>query len=142
MSNDFTVDYFIKKIEAIPEDKWCEGVLYKDNKCCASGHCGLKKEEVNDDGQLISTDNNEFLSLARLLISVTKHYDLYEAVWNLNDGFVSKYDQNHPKQRVLSALYNIKNSQLPKEKEIIKYIAVDAPIRKQAQKTLVNEINN
>lgn len=37
----YTVDYFIKKFESIPEWKWNSNVQYEehDNTRCAFGHC-------------------------------------------------------------------------------------------------------
>lgn len=38
----YTVDYFIKKFEAIPEDKWYVGKFFgPEERCCAVGHCAL-----------------------------------------------------------------------------------------------------
>jgi hypothetical protein len=45
----FSIDYFIKKFEAIPAKLWCQGTIkglyiseYKQHQHCVLGHCGVK----------------------------------------------------------------------------------------------------
>lgn len=90
----YTVDYFIKKFEAIPESKWCINQLINTSgQRCALGHCGgvnLKIGEIpyNDEiGNLVIT--------------------LYDVV-SINNGENPEYQQPTPKQRILAALYDIK----------------------------------
>ena len=41
METKYTVDYFIKTFEAIPENKWTTAYFVEDDKRCAAGHCGM-----------------------------------------------------------------------------------------------------
>jgi hypothetical protein len=40
----YDVDYFIKKFEAIPEDKWIMGSFFFNSRSCALGHCGMRSD--------------------------------------------------------------------------------------------------
>lgn len=88
----YTVDYFIEKFEAIPEEKWFQND-YEDGsgRFCALGHCGQKYLKPTD----------ESIALSRLVDYVSM----------INDGYVDCYQQANPKQRILAALYNIKKLQ-------------------------------
>ena len=44
---EYTLEYFIKKFEAIPEKKWTVGTFEDDKGCkCAYGHCGFSDKEI------------------------------------------------------------------------------------------------
>lgn len=99
MSAEYTVDYFIEKFEAIPDEKWCTGV-FEDmtGACCALGHCGYRGYNVTDESR----------SLSRL-------FGRYHQVGCINDGdelgdgeIVEKYGYT-PKERILNALREIKS---------------------------------
>lgn len=115
---NYDVDYFIKKFEAIPEERWCTGYYHKEDrtKFCALGHCG---RFVSD------ADSIESLALRRVF---------HPAVVSIiNDNGNIRYSQATPKQRILAALYDIKAKQQPEiepVKERIIYVTVDAAVRK------------
>jgi hypothetical protein len=104
---EYTVDYYINKFEAIPEELWGTGKYRdKDDKCCALGHCGQKAGPV----KLIE----EAKALDDLIISYYK-----TNVIAINDGsyrgtpetnFMSYGDT--PKQRILTALRQIKDGKV------------------------------
>lgn len=99
----FTVDYFIKKFEAIPEDEWLDDGDYSNaygTKFCAFGHCGRLTDQWND----------EATALQKIIKSAGLH------VISLNDKGDGKYYQPTPKQRILAALYDIKK--LSSEQEV------------------------
>lgn len=93
----YNVDYFIKKFEAIPEDRWTTG-MYEDEggAKCALGHCNF---HITGQGQ----EGNDLYTM------VTVHGNLNEfSVLCVNDGLCEKYQQPTPKQRVLALLHDIK----------------------------------
>lgn len=88
----YNVNYFIKKFEAIPEEKWTTGAFEDECGCkCALGHCGYTESGL---------ESQEGIELTRLL----KH-----RAAAINDGGQPKYDQPTPKQRILAALNDVKN---------------------------------
>lgn len=111
MEKIYDVNYFIKKFEAIPEDKWIVGSLFSGDKMCAAGHCGVR---ANDNFECL--ENKEALSLIDLLLTVTitqisdiRYYSIiFKTVALVNDGDCKEYQQPTPKQRILAALYDIK----------------------------------
>lgn len=100
---NFTVDYFIKKFEAIPEEKWMVGE-FKDNegRFCALGHCGQRM------GMSCNEIPDESWTLRSLFAWTMNRF----SVTNINDGKDYNYQQPTPKQRVLAALYDVKNKKL------------------------------
>lgn len=42
----YNIPYFIKKFEAIPEDKWCTGEFDLNGRHCVFGHCGMSAEST------------------------------------------------------------------------------------------------
>lgn len=88
----YTVEYFLDKFEAIPEDQWCTGGLAdQDGRRCAYGHCcNIDKFGVN------------FTDESRALLQL----GWYPTV--VNDGHSPRYQQPTPKQRVLAALRDLK----------------------------------
>jgi hypothetical protein len=124
----YTVDYFIKKFEAIPEDLWAIGSYCDEGKFCALGHTGVraKMKDYTEEGN----------ALFYILIKTG------EGVITINDGGgETKYQQPTPKQRILAALYDIKKMQEPEEpkvKEIIRYIAVPETISESIPETIFN----
>jgi hypothetical protein len=101
MSEQFTVDYFIAKFEAIAPELW-NGGLYvaKDGTRCAMGHCG-----VMPDNRYKETPESSALDEL-----FWKHQLIVVAV---NDGADSRYIQSTPKQRILAALRDIKSKSQP-----------------------------
>ncbi len=119
----YTVNYFIKKFEAIPEENWMVNRFsYKKNflskrTFCAQGFCmPLKLLKL-----MGSMPKNE-----RLTIEVgcfTEWFDLVKlfepgregnfelVVGGINNGINERYQQSTPKQRILAALYDIKGNE-------------------------------
>jgi len=100
---NYDVNYFIKKFEAIPEDKWGVGDYERNGKCCAYGHCGMHKSNSQEGDAL------------EMLFRKT---DIN--VIGVNDGEDGRYKENHPKQRILAALYDIKKLQQKEHVDISK----------------------
>lgn len=99
-----TVDYFIKKFKAIPNNKWITNQFVSEDGCCAFGHCGIR----NDSSP---SNNPEAQNLIRLFKR------LRIDVANINDGYENKYQQKHPRTRILAALRDIKKLQTKSKKE-------------------------
>ena len=125
----YTVDYFIKKFEAIPEDEWTTGSngwYGHDGKFCAEGFCGCGSGN-NKTQELFS-----LIDLFKVVLPNQKN----DVVYLVNDGRLNDYLQDHPKQRILAALYDIKTMQVGQPvqdsvqvKEIIRYVAVPETIK-------------
>jgi hypothetical protein len=91
----FTVDYFITKFEAIPEEKWCSGHHEDDiGRHCAAGHCGERDDIHTDESQA--------------LCDLIPYRPFWGGVAQINDGLNDRYQQPTPKQRILAALRDIK----------------------------------
>lgn len=110
----YTIDYFINKFEAIPEELFFEGRFIEGDKKCSAGHCGTNDENFH---------NNELPLETHALISLLKPFkvecdyyrsDLMKTIAAINDGTNPNYQQPTPKQRILAALYDIKKMQEPK----------------------------
>lgn len=93
----YTIDYFINKFEAIPEDKWHTGNYCSDidnSQKCALGHCMTEEiywtKETSDLTELVKT----FTKLE---------------VPDVNDKVSDEYPQDTPKKRILAVLYDIKS---------------------------------
>lgn len=134
----YDVDYFIKKYKSIPEEKWCiESRLTEDGRRCAHGHCYIGEADFLAQNK----EENALIEIAENYKSITGGVGFA----TINNGWDEKYKQPTPKQRILAALYDIKKLQEGKEgkvKTIIKYVAVDADIRKEAKELVVNSIDN
>jgi Zn-finger protein len=97
----YTVDYFIKKFEAIPEDQWGTGkYVSENNRMCALGFCGVRPCENTEEGDDLSVLSNNMI-----------HF--------INDGKDYHYTESTPKQRVLAYLYNVKKHQEAAEQKIV-----------------------
>lgn len=124
MEKQFTVDYFINKFSAIPEDEWIIGKTNNGNKMCALGFC-----QAREIGGVVRLDDYpEALSLYRMFNKA-----LGVPVFEINDGRDGRYRQPHPKQRILAALYDIKK--MTKEPEVQECDATMMPIEQEAGKT-------
>lgn len=92
---NYDVDYFINKFEAIPEDKWCTGnYIDKAGNHCALGHCGERA--------VLGGLTEEAKALSGLFTQID------DEPAGVNDGHSDAYNQPTPKQRILSALRDIK----------------------------------
>lgn len=94
---NYDVDYFIKKFEAIPEELWTAGVFKDGERRCAAGHCGA-----------VASSNWKNIPMVVSLYNLP--FDGPEAtITAINDGNHTEYKQPTPKQRVLAALWDLKN---------------------------------
>ena len=92
----YDVDYFIKKFEAIPVEKWNDNGCFRKGDCfCALGHCGWTDFS---DGDKITAEGCE-------LVELFNKYGFDVA--SVNDKGVG----NNPKERILSVLKYIKERQ-------------------------------
>lgn len=92
MKTKFTVDYFIKKFEAIPERFLGEWITVRGKKNCPIGHCRLEGE-----GHTLGV--TLFFQVLRTGVGTVIHKRH------------PQYQQPTPKQRILAALYDIKKLQ-------------------------------
>lgn len=99
---EYNVDFFIDKFSKIPERKWIIGSYGSndDGPHCAYGHCGAR--------DIPFYIGNEAMALAKLFVGKLQPHEV-------NDGKDPVYQQPTPKERILAALYDIKQSQQPKE---------------------------
>lgn len=99
----YSVDFFISKFEAIPEEEWTTGTQQNEiGQRCAFGHC--MPEEIRCYGRLefgFGHTTDEGIVLWKLLRSPAR----------INNGKDLRYPQPTPKQRILAALYDIKANQ-------------------------------
>lgn len=112
MEKHFTVQYFIDKFSKIPKRKWTTRTFESMGKMCALGHCNMREPKLPTD---------EAIALAMLIstnLKINVSQDLEEqthwvffTVYPINDGFNDKYLQEHPKERILAALNDIKKMQ-------------------------------
>jgi hypothetical protein len=103
----YTVDYFIKKFQAIPEENWLVGDYQNEDKTkfCALGHCG------GTSNSFYNKDNKEYSLLSEMCLSI-----LNRSIVNINDGTCPRtFPQSTPKKRVLAALLQIKAKLQPIE---------------------------
>ncbi len=117
MSNKYTVDYFIEKFEAIPEENWTRGSISDGNCKCALGHCGVVQ---SDDGGWILNDESKALGnlfYGNESIRVKYEFDSdyvaderIDIVWNINDIYRDDMGLT-PKKRILRALEMVKNNE-------------------------------
>jgi len=107
MNNHFTVDYFIKKFTAIPENSWLVSLLtdYKGS-CCALGHCGMTDSEEPTEEAIALANVLSPLNLRNMQPGIVNIAWFY--VYPINDGHVSQYKQSTAKERILAALYDVK----------------------------------
>lgn len=102
MKNQYDYDYFLNKFSAIPDEQWCTGayVLHGDQGRlhCALGHCGVRDAEFwTDEGMaLVALFGDDLYSGMRI------------TAINDNIGYGKRYKQPTPKQRILTALRNLK----------------------------------
>jgi len=94
---EYTVDYFIQKFEAIPDEKWTiKEFTNAIGQCCALGHCGRRIGSPTAEGE----------ALYQLF-----HENEMDGPAHINDGYSIEYQQPTPKARILAALNDIKTKQ-------------------------------
>jgi len=87
---EYTVDYFIKKFEAIPENKWFIGGYEDGYKKCALGHC----RNVFNLSQNEKTYGHMYGAEFKSIIDVFG--DLVSSMYGIgfiNDGLDKRYQQ-------------------------------------------------
>jgi hypothetical protein len=105
----FTKEYFIKKFEEIPENKWLIGILVSIDDVeshCALGHCGVR---YNPDGSWTNTEEADSLEILLNPVMEKRGYlarEMYGSVWRINDRNV--FNGTTPKRRILNALKGLK----------------------------------
>jgi hypothetical protein len=123
MSKKYDATYFIKKFEAIPEELWTMGIFGEDGQPhCAQGHCGVR----NWDSRGWTSEARALNGLLSLLSSPVKrrvatNMRRFNQAWytqyleftygwaaDINNGHHPGYPQPTPKQRVLAALYDVR----------------------------------
>lgn len=137
----YDVNWFIKKFEAIPEDKWVVGVFQEGDKCCAQGHCGMNENNCWPiwNGE---RPDHEGYALYRFF---PDEYMLNVA--GINNGQHPDYQQSTPKARILAALYDIKakieketvaiaGATVPTVTERIVYVTVDEKVKELGEASL------
>ncbi len=98
MNKVYDVDYFIKKFEAIPRNKWITNNygLQGTGVHCAYGHCGVSNS---------TSQTKESIELAAMF-----HVSGMPPVSTINDLRLSRFPQKTPKGRILAALRAIKKN--------------------------------
>lgn len=128
----YTVDYFINKFEAIPEDRWVENQLeqiiiparkflkitIKKAKLahCANGHCGVTRENNSVLFPLDKTQESIGLYKVFGVLNLTDRWndtiedneEYSNKAAMINNGATREYQQSTPKQRILAALRDVK----------------------------------
>jgi hypothetical protein len=118
-----SVDYFIKKFEAIPRELWCTGGLrgryipeHYQHSHCVLGHCGVKR--MGDASQLTPEAKSLFELFGASLKVIWKGSDMgpnWPKIYSINDKH-----GGHPKDNVLKALKELKNNRYEQESSSIK----------------------
>lgn len=112
MQKIYDADYFIKKFESIPEEKWNDFVQYDEETKtrCAFGHCGWKIPK----GDVVNGDQTfEGRKLTELFNSVGFEVGSKNWITDVNNGFSPDYKQETPRQRMLAVLNDIKKLTRP-----------------------------
>lgn len=102
----YTVDYFLRKFDAIPDDKWAVSVFTKSGKSCALGHCGVTLKNNTREGTALSSI---FSNWCMLVTCVNDGRD-HSIVPGLLGGARNKPKElgSTPKERIMNALILIK----------------------------------
>jgi len=99
----YNADYFIRKFEAIPEDRWTTGVLHSaSDRRCALGHC--VDESSSFDGPVYAA----LLNLSWRACETSR----LPTIISVNDGYSVRYQQPTPRARVLAWLRDAKEAGL------------------------------
>lgn len=112
----FTIQYFIDKFTAIPEDQWCSYTqVNAQGQRCAYGHCVPEDLRKGNTGvnALAFPEGKAFYQLEKIYFSGLRNFSFA----HINNGEEERFQQPTEKQRVLAAL------QWCKEQESQKIIA-------------------
>lgn len=111
----YTIQYFIDKFSAIPEDKWCS-YTQQDNqgRRCAIGHCLPTKERrmLKSGDYLFPEDGSATEEGKALNILSLQCLGTYIAM--INNGNDHRFQQPTEKQRVLAAFQYAKEQEAQK----------------------------
>lgn len=134
----YTVGYFIKKFEAIPENLWCVSARSNNDQRCAYGWCYTSKEEAKQSEAWGYQRNAEEIALDNMV-------QLLNPLWGaagINNGIYSEYQQPTPKKRILAALHDIKAMQEKEQPqpERIKtvYVSVPETVKEQSKELILS----
>ena len=132
---EYTVDYFIKKFEAIPGRKFITGEISNNlpgesESRCAMGWC-------MDENLKNTSESDAFVQL---------FHSNGIAGYRVNNGEYQDYQQSTPKQRILAALYDIKaiieegedkEKRMKEGKEILERM-----VEEEVEEIIINNIIN
>jgi hypothetical protein len=110
----YDANYFINKFEAIPEDKWITGNYGTEDRHCALGHCGVSRVFNNNNVKIDFHATSEGSALWCLF-----NRTHVSSVIGINDGRHPDYQQPTPKQRILAALYDIRENTIKAIKPVV-----------------------
>ena len=98
------MDYFIRKFEAIPEERWTIlEYVDRSGRCCALGHCGVRENASGIGFASRESDARESDALTALLPKIAQ----------INDDIDGRLGGT-PKQRILDALRRVKAMEVAK----------------------------
>ncbi len=101
----YTIEYFIEKFEAIPEELWTAGIMHDRNgKYCALGHCGVLKFD------LLGTIRFKYTDESHALMDIFKQFHMYPEEVNDFPRYNDRFKANSPKTRILGALRQFKGN--------------------------------
>lgn len=138
MENKFTVDYFLKKFEAIPEELWMVKYFSDGTRCCAQGHCMTKEltQRIRDGYKSTVSDEApkqpEWQGLLLIFSNGGLLGDARQVIAKINNGNDPNYQQPTPKQRILAALADIKKLQekeTPKQEPEYRTVVIDTKVK-------------
>jgi len=144
---EYTVDYFIKKFEAIPENLFTTDKFEFMGKRCMIGHTMTMQMilMVRDKNWFDAHKNDDCFNEVRALCTLIKQFFGLDNLlmgsviaYQINNGLHPDYQQAIVKQRVLAALYDIKAKQQSETKERIIYVAFDSEAKKLKETLAVN----
>jgi hypothetical protein len=104
MKTEYTIDYFIEKFEAIPDNEIGLGGLSKQ---CALWHCGVR---------LNTFATEESAALIKVFGAPSEWMRSY--VFKVNDDTEGRFPGKSPKERILNRLKLLKNGNNDQEKSI------------------------
>jgi hypothetical protein len=151
----YTVDFFIKKFEQIPDPLFVVGTFADGyGGHCAVGWCQIRRfDEVTDESlslkkifeSLVITFRDGY-KVQGIVPSHINHPGYPEKAAVINNGDAAEYQQPTPKQRILAALYDIREmnkqnidtggKEQPKTKTV--YVSVPVSITEQARELTTN----
>lgn len=127
----YTVDYFIGKFEAIPEDQWAVDTFNRGGRKCVNGHCGARYAHI------VQEQTGEVAGLQRVMFPLCKDVKMimdikeYEIATRysitaarINNGTDDRYQQATPKQRILAALADIKQMGQEKKQQALEEVSL------------------